>query len=332
MNEILKRLKTRAVLAPMAGYTDSAFRTLCMEYGAAYCVTEMVSAKGLVQGNKTAWELQAITTQEVPCAAQLFSDDADSMEKAVYKIGEASGEQCSPLQSAARPFIIDINCGCPAKKIVGNGGGAALMKNPEKAAEICKVVVKAANVPVSVKFRLGWDDDSRNAVEFAKRMEGAGASLLTVHGRTRAQMYAPPVDLESIAAVKRAVSVPVIANGDVIDGITAKHALEVTGCDGVMVGRGSLGRPWGFAQIAAYLERGEILPEPEAVERGAILLRHVRMLCEKNGEMAGMRQARKTAAHYFKGLRGAADFRVRAVRINTFSELKTLVDEVLINS
>ncbi|MDR1409075.1 MAG: tRNA dihydrouridine synthase DusB [Oscillospiraceae bacterium] len=322
MIEIIERLKKRAILAPMAGYTDTAFRTLCMEYGAAYCVTEMVSAKGLVQGNHTARGLLAITPQEAPCAVQLFSDEPKSMEEAAAFVCEQ--------HVGVKPFMIDINCGCPARKVAGHGSGAALMKTPELAVEICAAAVRAADVPVSVKFRLGWDDGSRNAVEFANRMEAAGASLLTVHGRTRAQMYASPVDLAGIAAVKQTVKIPVIANGDVVDGLSAKRMLEETGCDGVMVGRSAFGRPWFFAQIAAYLERGEVLPEPEPRERTATMLRHVRLLCANEGDALGMRQARKITAHYFKGLHGAAEFRSRAVRVNTLAELEELAAEVLL--
>ncbi|MDR3344498.1 MAG: tRNA dihydrouridine synthase DusB [Oscillospiraceae bacterium] len=322
INNIIENLKYKAALAPMAGYTDSAFRTLCMEYGAAYCVTEMVSAKGLVQRNHAARELLAITSEEMPCAVQLFSDEPESMARAVeFVVGEG----------ALRPFMIDINCGCPARKVAGHGGGAALMKNPELAAAICRAAAlhTTPNVPVSVKFRLGWDDDSRNAAEFAKRMEAAGASLLTVHGRTRAQMYAPPVDPAGIAEVKRAVQIPVIANGDIVDGFSAKRTLEETGCDGIMVGRGALGRPWVFAQINAYLKSGDKIPDPLPDERAALLLRHVRLLCQNKGDYLGMRQARKIAAHYFKGLRGAAELRSRAVRVADFAELEALVNEVL---
>ncbi|MDR0883781.1 MAG: tRNA dihydrouridine synthase DusB [Oscillospiraceae bacterium] len=324
MTKILEKLKLSACLAPMAGYTDHAFRSLCMGQGAAFCVTEMVSAKGLVQGNQTARALTAVHEDELPCAIQLFSDDAESMRRAV----EIVRENIDAAQ--ARRVWLDINCGCPARKVAGHGGGAALMRTPEKAAEIVRAAVQAAgDVPVSVKFRLGWDDESRNAVDFAQRMEAAGAALLTVHGRTRAQMYAPPVDLDAIAAVKRAVRVPVIGNGDVTDGASAKHMLDATGVDGVMLGRGALGRPWVFAQIAAYLRDGTSLPAPTPEERGAALLQHVQLLIADNGEPHGIRVARKTAAHYFKGMRGAGELRARVVRVQTLAELEEIVDEAL---
>jgi nifR3 family TIM-barrel protein len=306
----------------MAGYTDSAFRRLCMENGAAYCVTEMVSAKGLVQGNRTAQSLTNITENELPCAVQLFSDEPSSMARAVQIVKESYAD------SRLSPFMFDINCGCPARKIAGHGGGAALMREPQRAAEICAAAVKAAgDTPVSVKLRLGWDDDSRNAVEFAGRMEDAGAALLTVHGRTRAQMYAPPVDAEGIAQVKAAVHLPVIANGDVTGGESAARLLAESGCDGVAVGRGALGRPWVFAQIRDYLTQGLITPEPDAPERLSVMLRHVKMLCATSPD--GIRQARKVAAHYLKGLVGAAGFRARIVRISSLAELEALYEEIL---
>ncbi|MCL2023347.1 MAG: tRNA dihydrouridine synthase DusB [Oscillospiraceae bacterium] len=315
-------LKPQVSLAPMAGYSDRAMRKLCMEYGADLCYTEMVSAKGLVQGNRTAWELLEISCDEQPCVLQLFSDEPENVERAIFAVQERIS---SSEWKYSAPVEFNINCGCPAKKIAGNGGGAALMRDPELADKICAAAVKASSLAVSVKHRLGWNSESRNAVEFAQRMEAAGAARLIVHGRTREQMYAPPVDLEGVAAVKRAVSIPVIANGDVTDGQSAMKILEQTDCDGVMVGRGALGRPWVFAQIKAALAGKKVPGDPDIEERGRVMLRHIRLMCQNKGEKMGMRQARSIAHHYFKGLRGAAEFRAASVRVTELAQLEALV-------
>ena len=227
-------LPSTAMLAPMAGVADRAFRALARSYGAALVVSEMASAKGLCyQGEKTE-ELLEITAAERPMSLQLFGDDPAIL---------AEGAR---IAMKFAPDLIDLNMGCPAPKIAGNGAGAALMKNPPLAAQIVRAIASAVPVPVTVKFRKGWDDSSVNAVEFAKRMEDAGASALCIHGRTREQMYAPPVDLGVIAAVKAAVSIPVIGNGDIDSPESARRMYEETGCDLVMVGRGALGAPWIF--------------------------------------------------------------------------------------
>jgi len=301
-------------LAPMAGVADRAMRQLCMEYGATVCCSEMVSAMGIYCGDRKSGQLMEITPQEHPCGIQLFGKEPHTFPKAV----EAALKH--------GPAFIDINMGCPATKVAGGGSGAALMKSPELAREIITTVVKTVDgaVPVSVKMRTGWDEHSINCVELAKIAEDAGAAWLTVHGRTRRQMYAPPVDKHSIRAVKQAVRVPVIANGDVCDGVSAQAMLDETGADAVMVGRAAMGAPWVFAHIAHYLQHGEQLPEPAAQQRMEVMLRHVRLLCEHKGERHGMREARKHAAWYLKGLRGGAKLRAQAVTINTYAELEEL--------
>lgn len=307
----------KVALAPMAGVADRAFRELCVNYGACYSVTEMVSAKGLTLNDKKSKELLAITEPERPCGAQIFGNDPKTMAKAAVKTLEFN------------PEFIDINMGCPAPKVAASGGGALLMKNPLLAEQIVKEVVNAVNIPVTVKMRSGWDDNSINAVELAKRCENAGAKAITVHGRTKIQMYSPPVNVDIIREVKQAVKVPVIGNGDITDGKSAAKMLEETGCDLVMVGRAALGRPWVFKQINAYLEHERILPEPPVIERMLIMLKHIEKLCLYKGERVGIREARKHAAWYTKGLRGAAEYRAKMSSIESFDDLKFIAGEFI---
>jgi len=307
----------KVALAATASVTDRAFRELCVNYGACYSVTEMVSSKGLTLNDKKSKELLAITEPERPCGAQIFGNDPLTMAKAAVKTLEFE------------PQFIDINMGCPAPKVAASGGGALLMKSPELAERIVKEVVNAVNIPVTVKMRSGWDDNTINAVELAKRCEAAGAKAITVHGRTKVQMYSPPVNIDIIREVKQAVKIPVIGNGDIIDGKSAAKMLEETGCDLVMVGRGALGRPWVFKQINAYLEHERILPEPPVIERMLIMLKHIEKLCEYKGERVGIREARKHAAWYTKGLRGAAEYRAKMSSIESFDDLKYIAGEFI---
>lgn len=307
----------KAALAPLAGVADRAFRELCRGYGAAYTVCEMASAKGISLGDKKSAELLSITEPERPAGSQIFGNSPETMAIAAKKALEFN------------PDFIDINMGCPAPKVASSGGGALLMKDPVLAANIVKAVAEVSTVPVTVKMRSGWDDNNINAVELAKRCEDAGAAAITVHGRTKVQMYAPPVNTDIIRQVKQAVSIPVIGNGDVVDGISAARLMEETGCDMVMVGRGALGRPWVFSQINAYLDHEVILPDPPVVERMRVMLKHIEALCEYKGERVGIREARKHAAWYTKGLHGAANYRARIGLISSIEELQQIALELI---
>lgn len=306
-----------AFLAPMAGIADRAFRELCVHYGAAYTVTEMVSSKGLTMGDKKSAELLTIGGER-PCGAQIFGDDPQIMANAAVK--------CLDF----KPEVIDINMGCPAPKIAMNGGGASLMKNPQLAYEIVKAVVDAVDIPVTVKIRKGWDDDSVNAVEVAKICESAGAAAITVHGRTRQQYYKPPVDYDIIKAVRESVSVPVIANGDIDSAEKAKEVMDITGCDLVMIGRATLGNPWIFSQINAYLENPNVkIHTPGLEERLGVMIEHIGKMVEYKGEHMAMLQARKLVVGYFKGMKGAAALRNEAGKIKTLDDLYELRQKAL---
>ncbi len=307
----------KAALAPLAGVADRAFRELCRGYGAAYTVCEMASAKGISLGDKKSAELLSITETERPAGSQIFGNSPETMAIAAQKALEYN------------PDFIDINMGSPAPKVASSGGGALLMKDPILAANIVKAVAEVSTVPVTVKMRSGWDDNNINAVELAKRCEDAGAAAITVHGRTKVQMYAPPVNTDIIRQVKKAVSIPVIGNGDVVDGISAARLMEETGCDMVMVGRGALGRPWVFSQINAYLDHEVILPDPPVVERMRVMLKHIEALCDYKGERVGIREARKHAAWYTKGLHGAANYRARIGLISSIAELQQIALELI---
>lgn len=310
-------IKKTACLAPMAGVADRAFRELCMRFGASYVVGEMASAKGLTLGGKKTAELLELSDLERPGAVQLFGDDPAVMAEAAR------------LAMAYKPDIIDLNMGCPAPKVAGNGGGSALMKNPQLAAEITAAVVAASPVPVTVKIRKGWDETLINAVELATLLEQAGAAAITVHGRTRAQMYAPPADWDIIAKVKAAVSVPVIGNGDVCSAQDALRMYEHTGCDLVMVGRGAQGRPWLFGQIAHYMQTGELLPDPTPAQRMEVMLEHIAQICAYKGDLNGIREARKHAAWYLTGIRGAAALRRASGTLSSYEDAKALAMQVI---
>lgn len=305
-----------AFLAPMAGIADLAFRELCVQYGAAYTVSEMVSSKGLTMGDKKSAQLLTLGNDR-PAGVQIFGDDPEIMAKAAVK--------CLDFN----PDIIDINMGCPAPKIAMNGGGASLMKKPELAYEITKAVVQAVDIPVTVKIRKGWDEESINAVEMAELAEKAGASAVTVHGRTRQQMYSGSVDFDIIAQVKKAVGIPVIANGDIKDEQSAAIMLEKTNADAIMIGRGALGNPWVFSKINAYLDECRVLPEPSVTQKMAVMLKHIQKIIEYKGEYTAMREARHHAAYYTKGMRGGAKLRAEIGKLERFEQLQELSYKIL---
>ena len=311
-------LKSHAVLAPMAGVSDRAYRELCVRFGAAYCVSEMVSSKALSFNSKKSEELMEISDLERPCGIQIFGDDPKCMADAAKHALEN------------KPDIIDINMGCPAPKISSNGSGSALMKNPRLCGEIVKAVTAVTDTPVTVKIRKGWDDDSVNAVEVAKICESAGAAAITVHGRTRQQYYKPPVDYGIIKAVRESVSVPVIANGDIDSAEKAKQVMDITGCDLVMIGRATLGNPWIFSQINAYLENPNVkIYTPDLEERLGVMIEHIGKMVEYKGEHMAMLQARKLVVGYFKGIKGAAALRNEAGKIKTLDDLYELRQKAL---
>ena len=311
-------LKSHAVLAPMAGVSDRAYRELCVRFGAAYCVSEMVSSKALSFNSKKSEELMEISDLERPCGIQIFGDDPKCMADAAKHALEN------------KPDIIDINMGCPAPKISSNGSGSALMKNPRLCGEIVKAVTAVTDIPVTVKIRKGWDDDSVNAVEVAKICESAGAAAITVHGRTRQQYYKPPVDYDIIMAVRESVSVPVIANGDIDSAERAKEVMDITGCDLVMIGRATLGNPWIFSQINTYLENPNVkIHTPDLEERLGVMIEHIGKMVEYKGEHMAMLQARKLVVGYFKGMKGAAALRNEAGKIKTLDDLYELRQKAL---
>lgn len=303
-------------LAPMAGIADRAFRELCINYGAGYTVSEMVSSKGLTMGDKKSGELLTLGEIENPAGVQIFGDNPEIMAQAA--------KMCIKYH----PNIIDINMGCPAPKIAMNGGGASLMKNPLLAGEIIKAVSKAVDIPVTVKIRKGWDDENITAVELAKIAEKNGAAAITVHGRTRMQMYSGKVDYNIIAKVKKEVDIPVIANGDIIDEQSAAIMFEKTNCDAIMIGRGALGNPWIFRRINAYLNECRVLPDVSINEKMVVMLKHIQKIIEYKGEYTAMREARHHAAYYTKGIRGGAALRKEISTFEHFEQLEELAYKI----
>lgn len=302
----------------MAGVADRAFRELCVGFGAGYCIGEMTSSKGIVMRDRKSAELLEISDAERPAAVQLFGDSPEYMAAA------------TKVALAGKPEAIDVNMGCPTPKITSNGTGSALMRKPELCGEIVQSVVEAAQgTPVTVKIRKGWDASSVNAVEVAAICERAGASLITIHARTREQMYAPPADWSIIKAVKEAVGIPVIGNGDVFSAADAMRMLEETGCDMVMVGRGALGNPWIFREINALYQHERELPPPGLFERMTVMRRHLLLLCEYKGEYIGVREARKHAAWYMRGLRGAARLRSACASLEKTEDIDRLIEQVM---
>ena len=310
-------IKNNLILGPMAGVSDAAFRSLCVGFGAGFTVSEMVSAKGFTMGDRKSAELLRLGENERPGAIQLFGTSPEIMGEAAKKSLEF------------KPDAIDINMGCPAPKVANTGAGSALMKDLPLAKKIIKEVVKASEVPVTVKFRTGWDSENINALELAKICEGEGAEAITVHGRTRQQMYAFPIDYETIAKVKQSVSIPVVGNGGIRDVASAVEMFNKTGCDAIMIAQGALGKPWILQQISAYLNNTIILPDPPLEQQMLIMIKHIESIVANKGEKVGMREARKHAAWYLKGTRGAASYRRKCGELNTVEDLKQLAIEVI---
>lgn len=306
-------LENNVILAPMAGVTDLPFRLLCHEQGAGCVVTEMVSAKAILYNNRNTRELLQVDPGERPAAVQLFGSDPDIM-----------GEIAARIEDGPFDFI-DVNMGCPVPKIVNNGEGSALMRQPELAGKILTAMVKAVKKPVTVKFRKGFNDTCVNAVEFAKMAESCGVAAVAVHGRTREQYYSGKADWDIIRRVKEAVRIPVIGNGDIFTPQDAKRMLEETGCDGLMVARGAKGNPWIFKRINRYLETGELLPEPAVKEIQAMILRHGHMLAEYKGEETAMREMRGHVAWYTKGMPHSAALRNEINQVETLEGLAGLL-------
>lgn len=309
-------IKNNLILAPMAGVTDLPFRLLCKEEGCGLLYTEMVSAKAILYHNKNTEGLMQVTEGENPISLQLFGSEPEIMAEIAKRVEE-------------RPFdIIDVNMGCPVPKVVNNGEGSALMKNPVLVGKIISAMTSAVKKPVTVKIRKGFDDSGINAVEIARIAEESGAAAVAVHGRTREQYYSGKADWEIIAKVKQAVTIPVIGNGDVNSAEDAIAMMKQTNCDGVMIGRGSRGNPWIFRQVSHYVQTGELLPKPDKEEVKRMILRHAALQKQYKGEYIGVREMRKHFAWYTAGYPNSAALRNRINYIESFEELEALVDEI----
>lgn len=308
-------LENNLILAPMAGVTDLPFRMLCKEQECGLLYTEMVSAKAILYKNRNTKELLTVRQEERPIAVQLFGSDPEIVSSMAHQIEDGPYD------------IIDLNMGCPVPKVVNNGEGSALMKNPKLVEELLSALVSRVKKPVTVKFRKGFDDGSINAVEIARIAESCGVSAVAVHGRTREQYYSGSADWDIIRQVKAAVKIPVIGNGDIFTPQDAKRMMEETGCDGLMVARGARGNPWLFKRINRYLDTGELLPVPSAPEIGRMIMRHARMQAELKGEELGMKEMRKHIAWYTAGLPHSAGIRRACNTLETLEELEKLLQD-----
>ena len=310
-------LENNLILAPMAGVTDLPFRLLCKEQGAALCCMEMVSAKGIYYNNKNTETLLTVDERERPVSLQLFGSDPDIMAAMAAKIEHRNFD------------ILDINMGCPVPKVVANGDGSALMKNPYLAGQIIEKMVKAIKKPVTVKIRKGFDDQHVNAVEMAHIAQESGAAAVAVHGRTREQYYSGRADWSIIADVKAAVSIPVIGNGDILSAQDVIAMKEQTGCDGFMIGRGAQGNPWIFSQILHYFETGQIIGKPALEDMIETMLRHARLQIEFKGDYLGIREMRKHAAWYTAGYKGASKLRGQINNVESYEDLEKLFESFM---
>ena len=308
-------LKNNVFMAPMAGVTDKPYRTICMEMGCGLVYSEMVSAKGLFYNSANTEKLMDCESGCGPYAIQIFGSEPEIMAGMAKKIEDM-------------PFdIIDVNMGCPAPKIVKNGDGSALMKNVSLAGEIISAMVQSQKKPVTVKFRKGFDEETINAVEFAKAMEKAGAAAVAVHGRTREQYYSGKADWDIIKEVKKAVNIPVIGNGDITSPQTAKAMFDYTDCDAIMIGRASEGNPWIFKRITHYINTGELLPEPTNREKAETVIQHAKMLIDFKGEYIGVREMRRHLAFYTKGMPQASAMRAEINTVMNMNDIEFLVNK-----
>lgn len=302
-------LKNKVFLSPMAGVTDLPFRLICKEQGCGLLYTEMINGKALCYDDENTKKMLKIEEEEHPVAVQIFGSEPGFMGRAAEIMNDYSNE------------ILDINMGCPAPKVVKNGDGSALMKNPKLAEEVLRAVVKNSKKPVTLKIRKGWDDNSVNAVEIAKIAEDCGISALAIHGRTREQFYSGKADWDIIAEIKKNLSIPVIGNGDVFTIEDSINMLDKTGCDAIMIGRGAQGNPWIFKRINHYMNTGEILPEPTLNEKISTAIKHLKLAVEEHGEYVAVREMRKHIAWYLKGLRNSAKLRDEINKIEDYQEV-----------
>lgn len=314
------QLNNKVFLSPMAGVTDLPFRLICKEKGCGMLYTEMINAKALCYDDENTKKMLKIEDEEHPIAVQIFGSEPEFMGKAAAIMNEYPNE------------ILDINMGCPAPKVIKNGDGSALMRNPKLASEVLSSVVKNSKKPVTLKIRKGWDDDSVNAVEIAKIAEQCGISALAIHGRTREQFYSGKADWDIIEQIKQTINIPVIGNGDVFEVEDAVNMLEKTKCDAIMIGRGAQGNPWIFKRINHYMETGEILPEPTLEERITTAIKHMNLAVTEHGEYVAVREMRKHIGWYLKGLKNSAKYRDQINKITDYKEVIAMLEEYMEHS